>query len=55
MAVAAGADLLIFANLKEPIPRLLVPAGAERAVREGRIEQRRIGEAYRWIFVAKKS
>jgi beta-N-acetylhexosaminidase len=56
LAVAAGADLLIFANLKAPDPAIAdrVLAALSQAVEQGRIPRATIEQAYRRIVAAKK-
>lgn len=55
-AVAAGADLMIFANLKQPDPEIAnrVLAAVSQAVEQGRIPRATIEQSYRRILVAKK-
>jgi beta-N-acetylhexosaminidase len=55
LAVAAGADLLIFANLKQPDPTIVdrVLAALSLAVDRGRIPRATIEQAYRRILAAK--
>ena len=56
MAVAAGADLMIFANLKRPDPEIAsrVIAAISQAVEQGRIPRTVIEQSYRRILAAKK-
>jgi beta-N-acetylhexosaminidase len=56
LAVAAGADLMIFANLKQPDPEIAgrVLNAVAQAVEQGRVSRERIEDAYRRIVAAKK-
>jgi beta-N-acetylhexosaminidase len=56
LAVAAGADLMIFANLKAPDPEITsrVLNAVAQAVEQGRVSRERIEDAYRRIITAKK-
>jgi beta-N-acetylhexosaminidase len=55
LAVAAGADLMIFANLKQPDPALAsrVLDAVSQAVEQGRISRATIEQSYRRILAAK--
>jgi len=56
LAVAAGADLMIFANLKQPDAEIAsrVLNAVAQAVEQGRVPREKIEDAYRRIMAAKK-